>query len=376
MFSLIFSKECFKANWVAHKLLHDETNQNSGKIDLPRGTFTYGQESLAAGITGNTRELYSKDFHLRVFTTFKFTGPLRPWPQTLPRAVPDHISSPKYASHPQGVCKREERVTPGSSVPIWCEADIDKIRSACKLARAALDKAHGLVSQGITTDEIDHIIHEFITSSGGYPSPLNYYRFPKSICTSVNEVICHGIPNLRPLESGDIINIDITVYYNGMHGDLNETYVVPDAKAAENSRDIELIETCYSGLMEAIKICKPGVFYRKIGAVISDTVESKRFSVNPTYCGHGIGDLFHTAPNVPHSRLNKARGIMQVGHVFTIEPMVNSGASMDKTWPDGWTAATVDGKRSAQFEHQIVITPHGNEIACARISLRLRNSYV
>jgi len=167
-------------------------------------------------------------------------------------------------------------------------------------------------------------------SENAYPSPLNYYNFPRSCCTSVNEIICHGIPDTRPLEEGDIINVDISVFKDGFHGDLNETFFV--GKVAESSR--KLVSTTYDSLQKAIEYCKPGAMYREIGNIISNVVEPEGFSVVRTYTGHGIGTIFHCAPQVPHYRGSKAVGFMKEGHVFTIEPMINSGSYKDFTWKD------------------------------------------
>lgn len=249
------------------------------------------------------------------------------------------------------------------SVPTWDNEAIEGIREACKIGRKVLDAAHAIIKPGITTDEIDRLVHEVTLAHGAYPSPFNYFNFPKSVCTSVNEVICHGIPDRRPVENGDIVNVDISVYYKGYHGDLNETFIVGD-KVDEASK--KLIQVAYDCLFAAIDACKPGTRYRDLGEIIHKKATTAGFSVVRTYCGHGIGELFHCAPNVPHYSGNKAKGIMRVGDVFTVEPMINQGTYKDKTWPDGWTSVTADGKRSAQFEHQLLITETGCEILTAR----------
>lgn len=230
------------------------------------------------------------------------------------------------------------------------------------MGREVLDFAHRLVRVGITTEEIDEKVHAEICRRGAYPSPLNYYNFPKSLCTSVNEVICHGIPDARPLENGDIVNLDITVYYKGYHGDLNETYCVGEVEEQYK----KLIKTTHDSLFESIESVKPGVMCRDFGKIISKIVNRQGYSVVRSYCGHGIGSLFHCAPNIPHYSKNKAVGVLKPGMVFTIEPMINMGAWQDKTWPDDWTSVTVDGKRSAQFEHTVLVTETGVEILTAR----------
>jgi len=206
-------------------------------------------------------------------------------------------------------------------------------------------------------------VHEATIRRDAYPSPLNYYNFPKSVCTSVNEVICHGIPDQRELQDGDIVNVDVTAYFQGFHGDLNETFVVGEPDE-ESKRLIKVTHDC---LMKAIGEVKPGVRFRDMGEVISTHAQKNGFSVVKTYCGHGIGDLFHCAPNIPHYARNKAVGVMKEGMTFTIEPMINMGSWRDQTWPDGWTAVTEDGKRSAQFEHTLLVTATGCEILTARL---------
>ncbi|KAJ8317978.1 hypothetical protein KUTeg_003069 [Tegillarca granosa] len=197
-----------------------------------------------------------------------------------------------------------------------------------------------------------------------YPSPLNYYQFPKSCCTSVNEVICHGIPDKRPLQDGDIMNIDVTVYHRGYHGDLNETFFVGNVD--EGSK--KLVKTTYECLKNAIDEVKPGVRYREMGNIIQKHAQAHGYSVVRSYCGHGIHSLFHTAPSVPHYSKNKAVGVMKPGHTFTIEPMISEGTWRDEMWPDNWTAVTQDGKRSAQFEHTLLVTDTGCEILTRRFS--------
>lgn len=214
---------------------------------------------------------------------------------------------------------------------------------------------------GVTCDELDRIVHEATVERGAYPSPLNYYKFPKSVCTSVNEVICHGIPDYRELRDGDIVNIDVSVYKDGFHGDLNETFLVGGAVDASSRT---LVKTAYESLAAAVALCRPGALYRDLGEAISQVTRAAGCSVVTTYCGHGIGSLFHTSPNVPHYAKNKAKGSMEVGHVFTVEPMINLGGYKDVLWPDNWTAVTADGSRSAQFEHTMVIT----ETGCLRLS--------
>jgi len=287
---------------------------------------------------------------------FDYRGPLRPAFVTPKRAVPAHIQKPDYASNgqPQG----ENSV----SVHINSPAEIKAIRAACKIGREALDHAARHIRVGITTDEIDQLVHDFIIAQNAYPSPLNYKWFPKSCCTSVNEVICHGIPDMRALEDGDIVNVDVSVFKDGFHADLNETFCVGNVDAKSK----ELIKAAHDALMKALEAVRPGTMYRDFGEIITKHVGKFGFSVVRSYCGHGVGNVFHGPPSIPHYARNKGVGQCKPGHVFTIEPMINMGTWKDETWPDDWTVVTTDGKRSAQFEHTVLVTEKGVDILTAR----------
>lgn len=239
----------------------------------------------------------------------------------------------------------------------------DEILEACCFGREVLDTASRFVRAGVTGDQIDRIVWQACCDRGLYPSPLNYFGFPKSVCVSVNEVICHGIPDCRPLEDGDIVNLDISVFYKGFHADLNETFFIGNCDEESHN----LVRSAYNSLRAAVELIRPGTMYRALGAAIQDEAAQSGCTVVPNYCGHGVGRLFHGPPDVPHYRKNKAIGIMKTGHVFTVEPMLNSGPKgADKTWPDGWTAVTKDGRRSAQFEHTFLVTEEGVELLTAR----------
>jgi methionyl aminopeptidase len=199
-----------------------------------------------------------------------------------------------------------------------------------------------------------------------YPSPLNYCHFPKSVCTSPNEVICHGIPDQRPLQDGDILNIDVTLYHGGFHGDLNETYYI--GKADQDPDSVRVVEAARDCLEESIKLVKPGALFRDYGNTIEKIAKERNCGVVKTYCGHGINQLFHCAPNVPHYAKNKAVGEAKPGMCFTIEPMITLGTHKDKTWPDDWTSVTTDGSRTAQFEHTLLVTEKGVEVLTARLA--------
>ncbi|CAL8464040.1 g3575 [Coccomyxa elongata] len=335
--SVFCSQDCFKTAWADHKHAHKP------------GPHTW------AFVTQRGRG--------RSFTmpSFSWTSPLRPERVSPRREVPADIPRPDYAETGQPLSEIESRQQ--SIVLVRSADEIKGIREACLIGRRILDAAHAAVRPGVTTDEIDRVVHEATIAEGAYPSPLNYCNFPKSVCTSVNEVVCHGIPDQRPLKDGDIINVDVSAYYKGFHGDLNETFVVGSVDGDSK----KLIRVTAEALDKAIEAVRPGLRYREIGDIISQYVGAHKFQVVRSYCGHGIGDLFHCAPNIPHYSHNKAVGVMKEGQVFTIEPMVNAGTYRDVTWPDGWTAVTADGKRSAQFEHTLLVTKDGCEILTARL---------
>ena len=297
---------------------------------------------------------------------FAYGGALRPAPIMTPRnplhlrEVPESIPRPDYAETADPVSEAESKLQ--SVCAQYSAAQVKVLRTCCDIARGALDATVRAARPGVTTEELDKICHAYITAHGGYPSPLNYYNFPKSCCTSVNEVICHGIPDARELVEGDILNVDVTAYFNGYHGDLNETVLI--GKCDQKSK--HLLMTAYKCLQSGIEVVKPGARYRDIGEEVTKTANKRECSVVKSTRGHGIGTLFHCAPNVPHYAKNKAVGTMKEGHVFTIEPMINAGDWRDHTWPDGWTAVTKDGSRSAQYEHTMVVTADGVELLTAR----------
>ncbi|MBA3684630.1 MAG: type I methionyl aminopeptidase [Planctomycetes bacterium] len=280
--------------------------------------------------------------------------PVRPHPTTPRRTVPPHIQRPDYAltGKPQG---------PRSKTLVKSHEQIERMRLACSAVRTVLERAKAAIRPGITTDEIDAITHQAYIDLGGYPSTLNYHGYPKSLCTSVNEVICHGIPDLRPLEDGDIVNLDVTIFLNGVHGDMSETVLVGDVD--QESR--ELVQVTHECLMLGIKTVRPGSPIRDIGKAIQVHAEARGYSVVRAFVGHGIGEQFHMDPQVPHYYDANARGECLPGMTFTIEPMINLGNWGHVTWDDGWTAVTADRRRSAQFEHTILVTERGVEILTA-----------
>ncbi|KAL3525702.1 hypothetical protein ACH5RR_014074 [Cinchona calisaya] len=275
---------------------------------------------------------------------------LRPGKVSLRRPVPDHILKPPYVN---------SRKPPGiSSGPeVHDEIGIEKMRASGRLAAQVLQHAGTLVKPGIATDEIDEAVHKMIIENGAYPSPLGYGGFPKSVCTSVNECICHGIPDSRELEDGDIINIDVTVYLNGYHGDTSATFFV----GAVDEEAKNLVQVTKECLDKAISICAPGVEFNKIGKTIHNLADEHRYGVVDQFVGHGVGRVFHSDPVILHYR-NNERGRMVLNQTFTIEPMITIGSINPIMWDDNWTVVTEDGSLSAQFEHTILITENGAEI--------------
>ncbi len=233
-----------------------------------------------------------------------------------------------------------------------------KMRLAGNLASKTLDMITDYIKPGITTEKIDQICYEFIKDNGGYSAPLYYRGFKKSLCTSLNHVVCHGIPSERILDDGDILNIDITAIVEDYHGDTSRMFCVGNVSVKAKN----LINTTYEAMMNAIKILKPGVRLGDIGYEIQNYVEKKGFSVVRDFCGHGVSNVFHEPPNILHYG-KKNNGLeIKPGMTFTIEPMINAGKYDVKILNDGWTAVTKDKSLSAQFEHTIGITDNGYEI--------------
>ncbi|KZF24928.1 putative methionine aminopeptidase, type I [Xylona heveae TC161] len=329
--SFFCSQDCFKKSWGDHKAVHKTAN------------------------TG----------HYNPFPTYPFTGSVRPvYPLSSRRQVPSSIKQPDYAK--TGIPRSEQIFVGRNKITILDKQQQDAMRKVCKLGREVLDIAARATKPGVTTDYIDEVVHKACMERDCYPSPLNYCHFPKSLCTSPNEVICHGIPDQRPLEDGDILNLDISVYHGGFHADLNETYYVGD-RAKADPESVRVVETARECLDKSIEIVKPGMLFRDPGTVIEKHAKSRDCSVVKTYCGHGINQLFHATPNIPHYAKNKAVGTAREGMCFTIEPMICLGTHKDKTWPDDWTSVTADGKRTAQFEHTLLVTADGVEVLTARL---------
>lgn len=266
------------------------------------------------------------------------------------RAVPSHIDTPEYVGQPAPLPYKGPRVRDAQT--------IEAMRVAGRLAAQALDAVEAAIAPGVTTDDLDRVGHEFLISHGAYPSTLGYRGYPKSLCTSVNEVVCHGIPDDRPLEDGDIVNVDITAYIGGVHGDTNKTYLVGDVD--EESR--LLVERTREALNRAIKAVKPGRRINVIGRVIEAYARRFGYGVVRDFTGHGVGPAFHDGLIVPHYDSPDHDDVIQAGMTFTIEPMLTLGSIEWDLWDDGWTVTTADKKRTAQFEHTLLVTDAGAEV--------------
>lgn len=241
--------------------------------------------------------------------------------------------------------------------------DIEKMRIAGRLAADVLEMIEPCIQAGVTTDELNAICHDYIINvQKAIPAPLNYNGFPKSICTSVNHVVCHGIPGPKKLKEGDIINVDITVLKDGYHGDTSKMFVIGKPSILAE-RLIAVTQECmYIG----IKLVRPGIHLGDIGAAIQQHAEKNRFSVVREYCGHGIGQIFHEPPNVLHYGKPGTGEVLKPGMIFTIEPMINAGKREVKLLPDGWTVVTKDHSLSAQWEHTVLVTESGYEVLTKR----------
>jgi methionyl aminopeptidase len=280
-------------------------------------------------------------------------GRISPW-----RQVPAGIERPDYAETGKPSGRPEEPVK---------NADVlARMRTAGAIAAEVLATTGAAVAPGVTTDELDAVAHQAYIDRGAYPSTLNYHGYPKSICTSVNEVICHGIPDDRPLADGDIVNVDVTAYINGVHGDCSATYLVGDVDEASRKL-VQVTRACRDLGIAAVV---PGRPISDIGRAIETHADANGYGVVRTFIGHGIGQTFHMAPNIPHYYSPQATTLMQPGMTFTIEPMITVGSWREKMWDNGWTAVTTDGKRTAQFEHTLVVTEDGADVLTLEPELR------
>ena len=248
-------------------------------------------------------------------------------------------------------------------ISIKSAREIELMKATSSLAARTLEYIEQFVVPGVSTEKINQLCHDFIIEHGAYPSPLNYHGFPKSVCTSLNEVICHGIPNQNEiLKDGDILNIDVTTYLNKFHGDTNKTFLIGTVSAEVK----KLVEITYQCMRAGIDTVVPGGHIGDIGAAIQEIAHAHGYSVVEDYCGHGIGREFHEAPQIVHVGTKGTGPEMKPGMTFTIEPMINLGKKEGKLLKDGWTVVTRDKKWSAQFEHTILVTPTGHEILTLR----------
>ncbi len=278
-------------------------------------------------------------------------GTLKPGTLSPKRAVPARIDRPEYMFH-----SGPEVVTASD---IKTPETVEKIRHAGRIAAQAMEAAAAAIAPGVTTDALDKIAHEYLCDHGAYPSCLGYMGFPKSICTSINEVICHGIPDSTVLNEGDIINLDVTAYIDGVHGDTNATYGVGQI----DEQSALLIERTRNSMMRAIKAVRPGREVNVLGRVIESYAKRFDYGVVRDYTGHGVGEAFHSGLIIPHyDSAPLYDTVMEVGMVFTIEPMLTLGTIEWEQWDDGWTVVTKDRSRTAQFEHTLVVTEDGADI--------------
>ena len=281
------------------------------------------------------------------------TGPMVKHALSPPRDVPKGIGRPEYAytGLPFDI--------PENSPPrVYNAEQIGRARKSAQLARRMLDFACALaLKPGVTTDDIDRLTHEEIIKHGAYPSPINYRGFPKAICTSVNEVVCHGIPDKRPLVEGDVVSIDVSLFLGGMHGDNCATVMCGEGDEAGHSR----IRATQEALDTAVSVCGPGVCITAIGEAVTGVAAQHDLRIVHEFCGHGTGEVLHMPPFIRHFR-NKETVPMRPGMIFTIEPILVEGSRRITTWDDGWSIVMMDGGRGAQFEHEVLITEHGAEV--------------
>mgnify|MGYP002712533391 FL=1 len=278
-------------------------------------------------------------------------GKLTPGKPTPVRTVPKNIERPEYA------WKDDVQENIGEPL-IQTPETIEKMREASRIAANALELAGAAVAPGVTTDEIDRIAHEYMIDHGAYPSTLGYRGYTKSCCVSLNEIVCHGIPDTTVIQDGDICNIDVTAYKGGVHGDTNATFLAGDV--AEENR--LLVERTKEATMRGIRAAKPGRQINVIGRVIESYAKRFGYNVVTDFTGHGVGPTFHNGLVVLHYDSDAYTDILEPGMTLTIEPMINIGSLDYDIWDDGWTVQNRDGEYTAQFEHTIVITEDGNEI--------------
>jgi methionyl aminopeptidase len=264
--------------------------------------------------------------------------------------VPESIVRPEYVGH--------RAPAPNGDGDWYTPDEVERIRAAGRIAAGAIEAAAAIIRPGVTTDELDRIAHDFVVAQGAYPSTLGYRGYPKSSCTSVNEVICHGIPDDTVLDDGDLVNIDVTAYLDGYHGDLNHTFLVGHASEEATL----LVERTREALARGIRAVAPGRQVNVIGRAIEAYAKRFGYGVVRDYTGHGVGRAFHTGLIIPHYDAPEFDTVMEPGMVFTIEPMLTLGTTDWDLWDDDWTVVTRDRALTAQFEHTLVVTERGAEI--------------
>jgi methionyl aminopeptidase len=278
------------------------------------------------------------------------SGHLIPGRLSPTRVVPAGIALPEYVGR--------AAPAPYTGGDWYTPDDVQRIRAAGRVAAGAIEAAAAAIRPGVTTDELDRIVHAYVVAHGAYPSTLGYRGFPKSSCTSVNEVVCHGIPDDTVLEDGDLVNLDVTAYLDGFHGDLNQTFVVGDA-----SEDVHLlVERTREALARGIRAVAPGRQVNVIGRAIEAYAKRFGYGVVRDYTGHGVGRAFHSGLIIPHYDDPDFDTVLEPGMVFTIEPMLTLGTIEWELWSDDWTVVTRDRSLTAQFEHTLVVTERGADI--------------
>jgi len=277
-------------------------------------------------------------------------GHLIPGRLSPPRRVPAGIPRPEYVGRPAPA--------PNTAGDRYSPDEVERIRAAGRIAAQAIEAAASAIAPGVTTDELDRIAHDHVVAQGAYPSTLGYRGYPKSSCTSVNEVICHGIPDDTVLEDGDLVNLDVTAYLDGHHGDLNRTFLVGEASEEASL----LVERTEQALARGIRAVAPGRQVNVIGRAIEAYARRFGYGVVRDYTGHGVGRAFHTGLVIPHYDAAEFDTVMEPGMVFTIEPMLTLGTIEWDVWDDDWTVVTRDRALTAQFEHTLVVTERGAEI--------------
>jgi methionyl aminopeptidase len=279
---------------------------------------------------------------------------VRPGRVSPARAVPPDVLRPPYVSN--GGIPSSRALT-----PVTTPDQLARMRAAGRAARRVLDRLADVVRPGVTSDEIDGVAHDAYLAEGGYPSTLGYRGYPKSICTSVNEVVAHGIPDDRPLDVGDIVNCDVTIFLDGVHGDCSRTFCVGGVEAVD-ADTVALVRTTHEALQAGVAAVRPGARVRDIGRAIQKVARAGDYGIVRELVGHGIGEQFHGEPHVHHYDEPRNKAVLRPGMTFTIEPMLTLGMPDVVLWEDEWTIVTLDGQPSAQFEHTVLVTDDGVEV--------------